>query len=326
MKVTICIPTFERPAFLKIALESCLGQTRPPDEILIGDDSRSDETEAMIRQEFAHVSAIRYDHRRPGLGERRNIDDLFRRATGDAVMLLHDDDWILPNCLRDLAAVLEQDASVIAVFGKQKVADDAGRIDERASLSLNDDYFRTSDRAGVHLDPLRSAFIGQLPNNGYLMRGDIARRMGYYTALDCKQCSDHLFGVQFGLKAKELGDHFQLVDHYTVGYRISHVGLSRSGQNLDGAYASLELMRPFLGSDSLSHSDVDRFLESHLPVVVMAAARMGHCREAFDWYFHPRHRSRILTLGGLHRLWAILKHGLLTERVVIPVVPEPLSP
>jgi glycosyltransferase involved in cell wall biosynthesis len=48
MTLTLCISTYNRPAALKLCLESVLLQTRMPDEIIIGDDGSKEETKKLI--------------------------------------------------------------------------------------------------------------------------------------------------------------------------------------------------------------------------------------------------------------------------------------
>ena len=47
--VTILIPTYNRPQYLKFALESVLNQTYQNLEIVISDNSPNDETESMLQ-------------------------------------------------------------------------------------------------------------------------------------------------------------------------------------------------------------------------------------------------------------------------------------
>lgn len=47
--ITICMPTYRRPSLLLHAIHSCLLQDHRPLEIDIGDDSRSPDTENLVR-------------------------------------------------------------------------------------------------------------------------------------------------------------------------------------------------------------------------------------------------------------------------------------
>jgi len=52
--VSILIPTFNRPHYFKIALESALAQTYSNIEIIVGDDSTTNETEKLIYRHYLH--------------------------------------------------------------------------------------------------------------------------------------------------------------------------------------------------------------------------------------------------------------------------------
>ena len=50
--VSILIPTYNRPHYFKIALESALAQTYSNIEIIVGDDSTNNETEKLFEPVF----------------------------------------------------------------------------------------------------------------------------------------------------------------------------------------------------------------------------------------------------------------------------------
>lgn len=52
--VSILIPTYNRPHYFKIALESALAQTYSNIEIIVGDDSTNNETEKLIYRDYLH--------------------------------------------------------------------------------------------------------------------------------------------------------------------------------------------------------------------------------------------------------------------------------
>ena len=59
--VSILIPTYNRPHYFKIALESALAQTYSNIEIIIGDDSTNDETETLIHEQYLpHYKNVTY--------------------------------------------------------------------------------------------------------------------------------------------------------------------------------------------------------------------------------------------------------------------------
>ncbi len=85
-KVSICLPTCNRPDLIVECIESCLAQTHTNIEILIGDDSKDDRTQRMIATRYQHEPRIRYVRNTPSLGQARNVSSLFNRASGSKIL------------------------------------------------------------------------------------------------------------------------------------------------------------------------------------------------------------------------------------------------
>ena len=96
--VSIIIPTYQRPHYFRLALESVLAQTYRNLDIFITDNSHNTETAEMMWRDFADDSRIRYEHH-PSYGAAKN----WRRAQDynnpDAVYVnwLMDDDLFMPD-------------------------------------------------------------------------------------------------------------------------------------------------------------------------------------------------------------------------------------
>lgn len=71
-KVLVMIPTFNRPGYFKIALESALNQTYRNLEIVVSDDSTNDLTKELI-QEYLFDSRLKY-YRHEGFSAKDNWD------------------------------------------------------------------------------------------------------------------------------------------------------------------------------------------------------------------------------------------------------------
>ena len=97
MKLSICIPTFNRPNLIKIALESALRQSNPDFEIVICDNSENDETEKVVSQ--YPDERIRYHRHKQNVGIAANWNSLINLASGDYLKFLNDDDELLPDCV-----------------------------------------------------------------------------------------------------------------------------------------------------------------------------------------------------------------------------------
>ena len=96
--VSIVIPTFERPHYFRLALESVLAQTYRNLDIFITDNSHNTETADMMRRDFADDPRIHYEHH-PSYGVYENWACARRYDNKDAdyVNWLMDDDLFLPD-------------------------------------------------------------------------------------------------------------------------------------------------------------------------------------------------------------------------------------
>ncbi len=104
-------------------------------EILVSDDSRDDESGVLCERVFAtwNGSARRVQNR-PGLGMVANFNRCVAEATGRYILILHDDDYLLPGGLRSiLAATLKDGQHPVLLFGVE-VVDDSGRTLRRQNF------------------------------------------------------------------------------------------------------------------------------------------------------------------------------------------------
>ena len=96
--VSIVIPTFERPHYFRLALESVLAQTYRNLDIFITDNSHNTETADMMRRDFSDDPRIHYEHH-PSYGAPENWTRARRYDNKRAAYVnwLMDDDLFLPD-------------------------------------------------------------------------------------------------------------------------------------------------------------------------------------------------------------------------------------
>jgi len=110
MNISVVIPTYNRSGLLRRALLSVIAQTLSPTEIIVVDDGSSDDTAAMICEEFPKVSYCRQENR--GVSSARNLG--IRHATGDWIALLDsDDEWLPEKLTKQVAALVASPESKI---------------------------------------------------------------------------------------------------------------------------------------------------------------------------------------------------------------------
>lgn len=90
--VSILIPAYNRPEYLKIALESALNQSYKNIEILIGDDSTNENVKNMIKPYLEKYKNIIYIKNKCNIGQFENDLKLIEKCNGDYINFLMDDD------------------------------------------------------------------------------------------------------------------------------------------------------------------------------------------------------------------------------------------
>jgi glycosyltransferase involved in cell wall biosynthesis len=111
LELSICIPAYNRPLGLKIALESIVlqkGFNVEDIEIIISDDSTESDCK-QVCEEVLRVWAGRwqYVHNVPRLGMAQNWNHAIQIASGQYILVLHDDDYLLPNGISSIVQGIE---------------------------------------------------------------------------------------------------------------------------------------------------------------------------------------------------------------------------
>jgi glycosyltransferase involved in cell wall biosynthesis len=129
VSVTIGIPTYNRLHYLKESTASALAQDYPNLEILISQNPHPD---PQVREPIAEYcrnlaasdSRIRYQLLPKDEGPPANFNEIGDAARGEYLMMIGDDDHLLPHAISNLASVTGP--NTILSFGKRYVIDSDG--------------------------------------------------------------------------------------------------------------------------------------------------------------------------------------------------------
>lgn len=169
VRITAVIPTFNYGRYIARAIESALGQTRPPDEIIVIDDGSTDDT-AQVLARFA--GSLRVLHTpRVGVSKARNTG--WRAATGELIAFLDADDCWLPTKLARQLEVLAEYPHTIAVGCGNRVRDASGR--ELLTRFYPNPSLDRDER--LRQIATRKAWVGS-SNSGALIRRAVLDRVG----------------------------------------------------------------------------------------------------------------------------------------------------
>lgn len=124
-KISVCIPTYNRAAFVREAIESVLRQTRQDFEIIVFDDASTDATPEVVGQ--VDDDRVRYFRQERNVGVSANRNSCLAVARGEYIAWLDSDDVYLPHMLEAQSAVLDGHPGVGMVHGAFEVVDESGR-------------------------------------------------------------------------------------------------------------------------------------------------------------------------------------------------------
>jgi len=303
--ISICVPTFKRPELLHAALESCLLQDYEPLELIVGDDSPDDRSASVVAAFVKRRDwRVSYRHNVPALGQNANVTELFGRARGGRLVLLHDDDVLLPGAVSTLAGPWHETPGLALSFGKQEIIAN-GAVDSAATERLNAAFFR-ADVHGLLESSMRAALLQQMPNDGYMIRADIAREVGYRPEAAVGVLCDLDFTLRLGAL---LGDRRMfLVDRHVSQYRLTAGSISSAPESRRVAnplsakalFRTLESLAIPLALQREKGLLLDRFIESMVKGFAISGERWTALRlflsRTYGW------RRRLSAKGLYHAL------------------------
>ena len=127
--VSIIIPTFNRPEYFKIALESALNQTYKNFEIFISDNSTTDDTENLIQPYLEKYPCIKYfRHENFTASDNWNFARHYNNPDAEFVNWLLDDDLFYPQKLEVMVEVLRQNPDCSLCSSVRDVIDEKGTV------------------------------------------------------------------------------------------------------------------------------------------------------------------------------------------------------
>lgn len=218
--ITISIPTYRRPSLLLSCLQTCFMQDHRPLEIDISDNSPDDQTGRLVRQITPPPGVtLRYWRNEGSLGPVRSVQKLFDKARGRRILLLHDDDALLPGAVSALNAGFELSPDVVISYGLLEVTDERGELIPEETERDNANAKRTRDQTGLRRDLLTCAFWRHVPPNGFLVDAEAARRIGYRSREEIGLAQDTDFGIRLAEAYRGSGA-FAFIDRTVSQYRM----------------------------------------------------------------------------------------------------------
>lgn len=146
--VSVIIPTYNRPHYLKQAIASVVQQTYTNLEIIVSDDCSPEHPQSVI--DAFQDTRIRLRRNPTNVGIGLNATSAFKEAQGKYVASLNDDDMWQPDFLEKLVPPLEADPDLALAFCDYFIINSEGAIDDPATEQQSRREKRHQLQPGTH--------------------------------------------------------------------------------------------------------------------------------------------------------------------------------
>jgi len=160
-RLSICIATFNRGAFIAQTIRSILQELPDGVEVVIVDGASCDDTPQVIEPFLLANSAVRYFRQTDNSGVDRDFDKSVDYARGDYCWLMSDDDILVPGAVLRVLEALEPAPDLLVVNAQLRNADLSTELKPRL-LGITADKHYNAASADAFLGDIGSylSFIG----------------------------------------------------------------------------------------------------------------------------------------------------------------------
>lgn len=284
--VTIAIPTFNRFDYLKEAVASALAQTYEPIEVLIGDDGTSAEIREWGQSLAQRDPRVRYQRNPNNLGLAGNWNALADAAQGELLVIIGDDDRLLPDFVEKLVGIIQPFSANLA-FANHYLIDSQGTRLEEESLRHTRLYRRDQLQRGKVASPAACVWQKSVPLSASLMRTQDMRRLRFKEDLNVPE-------VETFARLAHEGGSFVFTPEYLSEYRThpqSYTSIGLNGERL------VKYMMPIPVPP-----DVERYKREYMAELLVASVsrclKQGNRETArlfLNNEYYPRWRKRAET-------------------------------
>jgi glycosyltransferase involved in cell wall biosynthesis len=331
--VSILIPTYNRPEYLRRAVESCLAQTYPHFEVIITDNSTNDDSARLAAA--WNYPRVRYYKNEGNIGAVGSSNRAVSLATGQYIKFLMDDDLLKPRCLELMVKALEENPTTGIAMAPMELIDETDRrifpkfysfrtMEYRYRYQVGDGLI---ERRRILQDFLAGARRGDYPctvPSGLMFRAEALRRAGPFS-----EEADFAGDLEMCMKIATAWD-FYYIDEVLSSWRLMAVchtaSLHRQGLKIVVCYN--------LTRASLADPRGKQFFEEDWKKMVRDSVYFCSCRALLNGQAGLRARDAKLVFGTITTIlredpypinWLRLPLFVI-HQIWISIFPRPLPP
>jgi glycosyltransferase involved in cell wall biosynthesis len=166
-RVTVIIPTYNRPDLLSQALATVLMQSFSDFEVLVWNDGGEDVRDRVPELDDPRV---RYHLTAGNQGQARAVADAIRTCGTEYLAQLDDDDEWRPGFLQVLVSGLDENPEAGLAFCDHWIIDADGAVNEAATDANSIQWGRAALRQGLHRPAYELVLDGSVPSSATVLR------------------------------------------------------------------------------------------------------------------------------------------------------------
>lgn len=160
-RLSICIATLNRGAFIGETLDSIVGQLRDDTEIVIVDGASSDNTTEIVGHYTRSDPRVRYVRLQTNSGVDQDYDKAVDHARGEYCWLMTDDDLLKPGAVDRVLSVLDGCVELVVVNTEVRTVDFGGALRDALVAKREDAEYSPEDADQLLADAAHAlSFIG----------------------------------------------------------------------------------------------------------------------------------------------------------------------
>lgn len=225
--VTVAIPTYQRLNYLKAAVESAMMQTYENIEILIGQDPTplglDPEILDWCQRLVEDRPKVKYQSNPCNLGLAGNWNALAAAASGDYIVIIGDDDILLPTFVETCVRAGSSDTDVF--FSDHYVINSQGERLQSTTEEWSKAYCRNNLPPGKLTTPEVCVWQNAIPMSASLIRTSEVRRLRFKEDLNNPE-------IEFFIRLAQAGGNFIFIPDRLVEYRWHDQSATLSARGL----------------------------------------------------------------------------------------------